>query len=44
LPKWVKVYEMPGDHHFDYNYDGLATRMIGDLPSTLPAASQTTSP
>jgi type IV secretory pathway VirJ component len=33
LPKWVKVYEMPGDHHFDYNYDGLATRMIGDLPS-----------
>jgi type IV secretory pathway VirJ component len=33
LPKWVKVYEMPGDHHFDYNYNGLATRMIGDLPS-----------
>ena len=33
LPQWVKVYEMPGDHHFDYNYDGLATRMIGDLPS-----------
>ncbi|RDS79218.1 alpha/beta hydrolase [Dyella monticola] len=32
LPKWVKVYEMPGDHHFDYNYDGLAVRMIGDLP------------
>jgi type IV secretory pathway VirJ component len=34
LPKWVKVYEMPGDHHFDYNYDGLATRMLGDLPAT----------
>jgi type IV secretory pathway VirJ component len=43
LPKWVKVYEMPGDHHFDYNYDGLATRMIGDLPSE-PSASPTTSP
>jgi type IV secretory pathway VirJ component len=39
LPKWVKVYEMPGDHHFDYNYDGLATRMIGDLPIDAPAAN-----
>ena len=44
LPKWVKVYEMPGDHHFDYNYDGLATRMIGDLPNTPSPSSQTTSP
>ncbi|GLQ48955.1 AcvB/VirJ family lysyl-phosphatidylglycerol hydrolase [Dyella flava] len=33
LPTWVKVYEMPGDHHFNYDYDGLATRMIGDLPA-----------
>ena len=32
LPHWVKVYEMQGDHHFNYDYDGLATRMIGDLP------------
>lgn len=37
LPKWVKVYAMPGDHHFDYNYDGLALRMIGDLPKDSPA-------
>jgi type IV secretory pathway VirJ component len=41
LPKWVKVYEMPGDHHFDYNYDGLATRMIGDLPSDPSTQAQT---
>lgn len=32
LPAWMKVNVMPGDHHFDYNYDGLAVRMIGDLP------------
>jgi type IV secretory pathway VirJ component len=44
LPKWVKVYEMPGDHHFDYNYDGLATRMIGDLPIGQPTSLQATSP
>jgi len=36
LPKWMKVYVMPGDHHFDYNYDGLAVRMIGDLPKDTP--------
>lgn len=41
LPKWVKVYEMPGDHHFDYNYDGLATRMIGDLPGESSPSAQT---
>ncbi|GLQ47424.1 hypothetical protein GCM10007862_24750 [Dyella lipolytica] len=44
LPKWVKVYEMPGDHHFDYNYDGLATRMIGDLPIDQPAQTPTSTP
>jgi type IV secretory pathway VirJ component len=44
LPKWVKVYEMPGDHHFDYNYDGLATRMIGDLPTATAPAETTSSP
>jgi type IV secretory pathway VirJ component len=44
LPKWVKVYEMPGDHHFDYNYDGLATRMIGDLPIDHPAQMPTSTP
>jgi type IV secretory pathway VirJ component len=35
LPSWVKVYEKSGDHHFDYNYEGLARQMIEDLP---PAA------
>jgi type IV secretory pathway VirJ component len=44
LPKWVKVYEMPGDHHFDYNYDGLATRMIGDLPIDQSAQTPTSTP
>jgi type IV secretory pathway VirJ component len=39
LPKWVKVYDMPGDHHFNYDYDGLATRMIGDLPSGSASAA-----
>ncbi len=33
LPKWVKVYEKTGDHHFDYNYEGLAQQMIHDLPA-----------
>jgi type IV secretory pathway VirJ component len=37
LPKWVKVYVKPGDHHFDYNYDGLAVQMIADLPKTPPS-------
>lgn len=37
FPKWVKVHVMPGDHHFDYNYDGLALHMIGELPSDSPA-------
>jgi len=33
LPSWVKVYEKTGDHHFDYNYEGLAQQMIHDLPA-----------
>ncbi|WP_430387943.1 AcvB/VirJ family lysyl-phosphatidylglycerol hydrolase [Dyella sp. 20L07] len=33
LPSWVKVYQKTGDHHFDYNYEGLAQQMIHDLPA-----------
>lgn len=33
LPSWVKVVEKTGDHHFDYNYEGLAQEMIRDLPA-----------
>jgi type IV secretory pathway VirJ component len=33
LPPWIKVYEKTGDHHFDYNYEGLARQMIDDLPA-----------
>jgi type IV secretory pathway VirJ component len=33
LPSWIKVYEKTGDHHFDYNYEGLAQQMIHDLPA-----------
>jgi len=33
LPAWVKVYQKTGDHHFDYNYEGLARQMIADLPA-----------
>ncbi|WP_266170032.1 virulence factor family protein [Dyella subtropica] len=38
LPAWIKVYRKPGDHHFDYDYEGLARQMISDLPaaSTVP--------
>lgn len=32
LPAWIKVYAKKGDHHFDYNYEGLAQQMISDLP------------
>lgn len=32
LPSWIKVYQKPGDHHFDYDYEGLARQMIADLP------------
>jgi type IV secretory pathway VirJ component len=34
LPSWIKVYEKTGDHHFDYNYEGLAQQMIHDLPAS----------
>jgi type IV secretory pathway VirJ component len=34
LPSWVKVYEKTGDHHFDYNYEGLAQQMIHELPAS----------
>lgn len=33
LPAWIKVYAKKGDHHFDYNYEGLARQMIQDLPA-----------
>ena len=33
LPAWIKVYRKPGDHHFDYDYEGLARQMISDLPA-----------
>jgi type IV secretory pathway VirJ component len=35
-PGWMTVHVMPGDHHFDYDYDGLALRMIGELPKDAP--------
>lgn len=34
LPAWITVHEKPGDHHFDYNYEGLATQMIEELPAS----------
>ncbi len=33
LPAWITVYAKKGDHHFDYNYEGLAQQMIRDLPA-----------
>lgn len=38
LPSWLKVHAMPGDHHFNYDYPGLVTRMIGELPASQAAA------
>ena len=38
LPAWIKVYGMPGGHHFDEGYQALAGQMIDGLPpSTMPA-------
>ncbi len=39
LPAWIKVYQKPGDHHFDYDYEGLARQMITDLPPSGSAPS-----
>jgi len=33
LPDWIKVYSKKGNHHFDYDYEGLARQMIRDLPA-----------
>ncbi|MBB3226732.1 type IV secretory pathway VirJ component [Luteibacter sp. Sphag1AF] len=36
LPKFVTVYKKPGDHHFDYDYEKLATELIERLPAPAP--------
>lgn len=33
LPAWMTVHVKTGDHHFDYNYEGLARQMIEELPA-----------
>lgn len=41
LPAWIKVYGMPGGHHFDEGYQALAAQMIGGLPASATAAAET---
>lgn len=31
LPAWITVHDMPGDHHFNGNYEALARQMIAAL-------------
>ena len=33
----VMVEKMPGDHHFDEDYSGVARRILDQLPSLPPA-------
>lgn len=33
LPSFVTVYKKPGSHHFDANYEGLATELIQRMPA-----------
>jgi type IV secretory pathway VirJ component len=39
LPQWIKVHQMPGDHHFDGDYHALANRLIDELPARGPVTS-----
>lgn len=41
LPAFVTVYRKPGDHHFDYDYEKLATELIERMPRASPAAPST---
>ncbi|TCV92763.1 virulence protein VirJ [Luteibacter rhizovicinus] len=41
LPAFVTVYRKPGDHHFDYDYEKLATELIERMP---PSAGTTSTP
>lgn len=33
LPAWITVHVKAGDHHFDYDYEGLARQLIDELPA-----------
>ncbi|TBR40271.1 MULTISPECIES: AcvB/VirJ family lysyl-phosphatidylglycerol hydrolase [Dyella] len=37
LPSWITVHVKKGDHHFDYDYEGLARQMIEELPASTTA-------
>lgn len=38
LPGFVTVYKKPGSHHFDENYEKLATELIQRMPARAPAS------
>jgi type IV secretory pathway VirJ component len=39
LPSFVTVYKKPGSHHFDENYEALATELIQRMPQPAPSTS-----
>ena len=39
LPPFVTVYKKPGSHHFDENYERLATELIERMPASTSTAS-----
>jgi type IV secretory pathway VirJ component len=44
LPAFVTVYKKPGSHHFDENYEQLATELISRMPPRPLAAKASTPP
>jgi len=39
LPAFVEVFRKPGSHHFDENYEGLATELIQRMPGKAAPSS-----
>lgn len=44
LPAFVTVYKKPGSHHFDENYEQLATELIARMPGKALAPKVSTPP
>jgi type IV secretory pathway VirJ component len=44
LPSFVTVYKKPGEHHFDENYEQLATELISRMPPRALAPNASTPP
>jgi type IV secretory pathway VirJ component len=44
LPPFVTVYKKPGSHHFDEDYERLATELISRMPPRPLAPNASTPP